>query len=132
MVRHRLSLSSIVAAALILCPAAGAVAAAREFRAQTPDSFEHQESDEPSDSSPCVNEEHTVSAVARKTQRVCGGAPAAEALLAVGLQPVARQPYILVLFLVLFYCNVTCARQPMGRLTSVGERERERLLMLPS
>ena len=79
-VRHRLSLSSTIAAVLLLCPLAGAVAAAR---AQTPDS-EHQEM-RPS-SPPCTHE-HTVSAVARRAQRVCGGAPAAEALLAVGLQP---------------------------------------------
>ena len=83
-VRHRLSLSSMVAAVLLLCPATGAVAV--RTRAQTPDSGEHQES-KFRPSSPCVEHEHTVSALAWKAQRVCGGAPAAEALLAVGLQP---------------------------------------------
>ena len=48
-------------------------------------SHKHQESG--SSSPACVHEEHTVSAVARTAQRVCGGAPAADALLAVGLQP---------------------------------------------
>ena len=80
--RHRLSLSSMVAAVLLLCPAAGPVAAAA--RAQTPDSEAHQET---APSSPCTHDHTSVAAVARKAQRVCGGAPAAEALLAVGLQP---------------------------------------------
>ena len=60
--RHRLSLSSMVAAVLLLCPAAVAAA-----RAQYPDSSAHQESG-PSDSSPCTHEEHTVAAVAGKAR----------------------------------------------------------------